>query len=82
MNNKLYFDICTLINFDSSFRERFNKCFRIRNYYIDQPDIYFEFSFVPSDEMVCFIKEYVDSIGGYVCFSSDMRRFEIFSKFM
>ena len=82
MKNKLNFDICTLINFDSDFRDRFGKCFRIRNYYIELPDTYFEFSFIPSDEMIDFVKKYADSIGGYVCFSSDLRKFEIFSKFM
>lgn len=77
MKNKFKFDICTLINFDSSFRERFGQNFRIRNYYTKHPDVYFEFSFIPSDEMIDFIREYARSIGCTVEFSSDMKRFEI-----
>lgn len=80
MKNKFKFDICTLINFDSSFREKFGQNFRIRNYYTEHPDVYFEFSFIPSDEMINFIREYASSIGGDAKFSSDMKQFDIIVK--
>ena len=80
MKNKFKFDICTLINFDSSFRERFGQNFRIRNYYTEHPDVYFEFSFIPSGEMIAFIREYARSLGGDAEFTSDMRKFEIVAR--
>jgi len=79
MNKKLNFDICSLIDFDNSFREKFDKCFKIRNYYtLNTPDVYFEFSYSPDSIMVGFIKEYAKSIGGIARFSSDLKRFEIY----
>ena len=78
MKKKYDFDICSLINFDSNFREHFNKCFKVRNFYTDKPDVYFEFEFTPSSEMVSYIESYADSISGYAKFSRNMKQFEIF----
>ena len=85
MNNKVCFDICSLVNFDYDFRKRFNTKFNVRNYFCsddsDEPniaDIYFKFDYIPNEDMIQFIRNYAASVGGIAVFSSDKTKFEIF----